>query len=34
MEYWEMDTEKVNELNFSNEKVEEFTRSGIKAWLM
>ena len=26
MEYWEMDTEKVNEFNFLNEEVEKFTR--------
>ena len=25
MEYWEMDIEKVNEFNFLNEEVEEFT---------
>ena len=25
MEYWEMDIWKVNELNFLNEEVEEFT---------
>ena len=27
MEYWEMDFEKVNEFNFLNEEVEEFTSS-------
>ena len=25
MEYWEMDIEKVNEFNFLNEEVEEYT---------
>ena len=25
MEYWEIDIEKVNEFNFLNEEVEEFT---------
>ena len=25
MDYWEMDIEKVNEFNFLNEEVEEFT---------
>ena len=25
MEYWEMDISKVNEFNFLNEEVEEFT---------
>ena len=27
MEYWEMDISKVNEFNFLNEEVEEFTGS-------
>ena len=32
--YWEMNIWKVNEFNFFNEEVEEFTSRGAKAWLM